>query len=50
MDDLDLNLEDFAARVNADLVGKVVNIASRRPISLPSDSMANWPPRTTLPL
>ncbi|WP_163559501.1 methionine--tRNA ligase [Halomonas sp. NO4] len=29
LDDLDLNLEDFAARVNADLVGKVVNIASR---------------------
>lgn len=27
--DLDLNLEDFAARVNSDLVGKVVNIASR---------------------
>ncbi|MDP4982979.1 methionine--tRNA ligase [Pseudoalteromonas tunicata] len=27
--DLDLNLEDFAQRVNADLVGKVVNIASR---------------------
>ncbi|MFN2409161.1 MAG: methionine--tRNA ligase, partial [Halomonas sp.] len=29
VDDLDLNLDDFAARVNADLVGKVVNIASR---------------------
>ena len=28
-DDLDLNLEDFVARVNADLVGKVINIASR---------------------
>ena len=28
-DDLDLNLEDFTLRVNADLVGKVVNIASR---------------------
>lgn len=27
--DLDLNLEDFVARVNADLVGKFVNIASR---------------------
>ncbi len=27
--DLDLNLDDFVARVNADLVGKVVNIASR---------------------
>ena len=29
IDDLDLNLEDFVQRVNADLVGKVVNIASR---------------------
>ncbi|MEE3116482.1 MAG: methionine--tRNA ligase, partial [Pseudomonadota bacterium] len=29
VDDMDLNLEDFAARVNSDLVGKVVNIASR---------------------
>ena len=27
--DLDLNLEDFSQKVNADLVGKVVNIASR---------------------
>ena len=27
--DIDLNLEDFVARVNSDLVGKVVNIASR---------------------
>jgi methionyl-tRNA synthetase len=29
MEDLDLNLEDFTARINADLVGKFVNIASR---------------------
>lgn len=29
MEDLDLNLEDFQARVNSDLVGKYVNIASR---------------------
>ena len=29
VDDIDLNLEDFQARVNSDLVGKVVNIASR---------------------
>lgn len=28
-DDLDLNLEDFVLRVNADVVGKVINIASR---------------------
>lgn len=29
VDDLDLNFEDFTNRINADLVGKVVNIASR---------------------
>jgi methionyl-tRNA synthetase len=29
VEDLDLNLDDFVARVNADLVGKLVNIASR---------------------
>lgn len=29
VDDLDLNFDDFVSRVNADLVGKVVNIASR---------------------
>ena len=29
VDDVDLNLDDFFHRVNADLVGKVVNIASR---------------------
>lgn len=29
VDDLDLNLSDFVARVNADLVGKFVNLASR---------------------
>ena len=29
VEDIDLNLEDFQARVNSDLVGKVVNIASR---------------------
>jgi methionyl-tRNA synthetase len=28
-DDIDLNFDDFAARINADLVGKLVNIASR---------------------
>jgi methionyl-tRNA synthetase len=28
-DDLDLNLEEFVSRVNSDLVGKVVNLASR---------------------
>jgi methionyl-tRNA synthetase len=29
VDDIDLNLEDFVARVNSDIVGKYVNIASR---------------------
>ncbi len=29
IDDIDLNLEDFKKRVNSDLVGKVINIASR---------------------
>ncbi|HTQ03383.1 MAG TPA: methionine--tRNA ligase [Polyangiaceae bacterium] len=29
IEDLDMNLEEFTARVNADLVGKVVNLASR---------------------
>ena len=29
LDDIDLQLEDFAARINSDLVGKLVNIASR---------------------
>jgi len=29
VDDIDLNIEDFVQRVNADLIGKLVNIASR---------------------
>ena len=29
VDDLDLNLSDFVARVNSDIVGKFVNLASR---------------------
>ena len=29
MEDIDLNLEDFATRVNSDLIGKYINIASR---------------------
>jgi methionyl-tRNA synthetase len=29
IDDLDLNLEEFTAKVNADIVGKVANLASR---------------------
>ncbi|MFV1966005.1 MAG: methionine--tRNA ligase [Pirellulaceae bacterium] len=29
LDDLDMNLDEFCAKINADLVGKVVNLASR---------------------
>ena len=29
LDDIDLNFDDFSARVNSDVVGKLVNIASR---------------------
>lgn len=29
LDDIDLNLDEFATKVNADLVNKVVNLASR---------------------
>jgi methionyl-tRNA synthetase len=29
VDDIDLNLDEFASKVNSDLVGKVVNLASR---------------------
>jgi methionyl-tRNA synthetase len=29
LDDIDLNLQEFATKVNADLVGKVINLASR---------------------
>ena len=29
LDDIDLNLDEFASKVNSDLVGKVVNLASR---------------------
>ena len=29
VEDIDLNLDDFVARVNSDLVGKLINIASR---------------------
>jgi methionyl-tRNA synthetase len=29
LDDLDLNLDDFVARVNSDIIGKFVNMASR---------------------
>jgi len=37
--DIDLNLEEFTAKVNADLVGKVVNLASRTARFLKNDSL-----------
>ena len=54
VDDLDLNLSDFVARVNSDLVGKFVNIASRcakllqtqfdnvLPTGAPDGASADW--------
>lgn len=39
VDDLDLNLDDFIQRVNSDLVGKVVNIASRTASFLHKDTI-----------
>ena len=36
-DDLDLNLNEFVAKVNSDLVGKVVNLASRTRAFCPRD-------------
>ena len=41
VEDIDFNPEDFVARVNADLVGKYVNIASRAAVSSPSGSAAS---------
>ncbi len=44
IDDIDLNLDDFAAKVNSDLVGKVVNLASRTARWLESTGLAErWP-------
>jgi methionyl-tRNA synthetase len=39
--DIDLNLEEFTAKVNADLVGKVVNLASRTARFLKNDSLTD---------
>ena len=49
LDDIDLSLEDFVNRVNADLVGKLVNIASRCAGFLHGGSAAGWPPRCRSP-
>ena len=41
VEDLDLNLDDFVARVNSDLVGKYVNIASRAAAFIAKTSTAS---------
>lgn len=44
LDDLDLNLAEFAAKVNSDLVGKVVNLASRTArLAQPTGLSARYP-------
>jgi len=40
LDDLDLGLEEFVTKINADLVGKVVNIASRAAKFLKGDRLS----------
>ncbi|MEX0716662.1 MAG: methionine--tRNA ligase, partial [Planctomycetaceae bacterium] len=40
LDDLDMNLDEFVAKVNADLVGKVVNLASRTARFVEGNSLA----------
>ena len=44
LDDLDLNLDEFVAKVNSDLVGKVVNLASRSAKFVQNDSLAETYP------
>jgi methionyl-tRNA synthetase len=44
LDDLDLNTEEFVTKVNSDLVGKVVNLASRTAKFLQNESLsASYP-------
>ena len=50
IDDLDINLEDFVVKVNSDLVGKVVNIASRCAGFLNKNYAATLAPETSSPL
>ncbi|MGE3316094.1 MAG: methionine--tRNA ligase [Planctomycetaceae bacterium] len=40
LDDLDLNLDEFVTKVNSDLVGKVVNLASRTAKFLEGEALA----------
>jgi len=44
IDDIDLNLEEFATKANADLVGKVVNLASRTARWLEATGLADTYP------
>lgn len=44
IDDLDLNVEEFIGKVNSDLVGRVVNLASRCARFVEQDGLcAEWP-------
>ena len=50
IDDLDLNLEDFVSRVNADVVNKLVNLASRNAGFIAKSVLtASWPPPAPSP-
>ena len=49
VEDVDFNPDDFVARVNSDLVGKYVNIASRARASSASGSTASSPYRNSAP-
>ncbi len=44
VDDLDLNLDEFVTKINADLVGKVVNLASRTARFLEGDTLSETYP------
>ncbi|MGB0620780.1 MAG: methionine--tRNA ligase [Myxococcota bacterium] len=43
VDDIDLNLEEFVQKVNADLVGKVVNLASRTARFVKGEALPVYP-------
>jgi methionyl-tRNA synthetase (EC 6.1.1.10) len=48
VEDIDLSLEDFVQKVNSDLVGKLVNIASRTSGFITKHLTAPW--RITTPI
>ncbi len=43
VDDIDLNLDEFVQKVNADLVGKVVNLASRTARFVKGETLPDYP-------